>query len=273
MHDILVPSGRFTRLRNSFRYPFQSSVLARVPLVGTRVPWRAFWQRQPLGVTRPSERLLDRYAVAASQTGARCAAGALASAEAARGAATAAQRAGRSAARLDRRALPLLAAGAAAGALTMYYADPHAGRRRRALVRDRVVHVGHVVTRSVPQRVEKRMRFLRGVATGVRHDAAEFVHIDGQHAAFVDNETLVARVRSEALRNRHIHAGEIHVDAYEGYVTLRGETCSGEIEDLIEATARIDGVRGVRSYLHTPGTLPPNKAEGYRPHPMPMSAN
>ena len=266
MHDILLPAGHFARLRNSFRYPYQSSVLARIPLVRTRLPWRAFWERQPLGVTRRSERLLDCYAAAASRTGAWCSAAALASAEAA-------QRAARSAARLDRRTLPLFAAGAAAGALTMYYGDPHAGRRRRALVRDRFAHLGHIVTRSVPRRVEKRMRFLRGVATGVRHDAVEFVRVDGHHSGFVDNETLVARVRSEVLRNRHIKAGEIHVDAYEGYVTLRGEVCTGEIDALVAATARVEGVRGVRNYLHTPGTLPPNKAEGYRPHPMPLSSN
>ncbi len=273
MHDILLPAGRFARLRNTFRYPFQSSALARMPLVGTRVPWRAFWRRQPLGVTRRSERFLDRHAMATSRTGALCSAAALASADAARGATRTAQRAARNVTRLDRRTLPLFAAGAAAGALAMYYADPHAGRRRRALVRDRFAHLGHVVTRTVPHRVERRMRFLRGVATGVRHEAAEFVRVDGHHAEFVDNETLVARVRSEVLRNRHIKAGEIHVDAYEGYVTLRGEVSAGEIEDLVEATAHVEGVQGVRSYLHTPGTLPPNKAEAYRPHPMPLSPN
>ena len=117
------------------------------------------------------------------------------------------------------------------------------------------------------------MRFMRGVATGVRHDAAALVHVDGRHEAFVDDETLVARVRSEVLRNRHVKAGEIRIDAYEGYVTLRGEVPSHEITELVSATARVEGVRGVRNYLHTPGSLPPNKAEGYVPHPMPMDGS
>ncbi len=167
----------------------------------------------------------------------------------------------------------LAAASGAAGAFAMYFADPHAGRRRRALMRDRFVHVGHVVTRRLPLRLERRMRFMRGVATGVRHDAAAFVHVDGRHEAFVDDETLVARVRSEVLRNRHVKAGEIRIDAYEGYVTLRGEVPSHEITELVSATARVEGVRGVRNYLHTPGSLPPNKAEGYVPHPMPMDGS
>ena len=155
----------------------------------------------------------------------------------------------------------------------MYYADPHAGRRRRALMRDRLVHAGHLITRRAPLRVERRMRFMRGVASGVRHDAAALVHIDGGHERIADDETLVARVRSEVLRDRHVKAGEIHIDAYEGIVTLRGQAGAHEISDLVTATTRVEGVRGVRNYLHTPGTPPPNKAEGYAPHPMPVDGS
>jgi BON domain-containing protein len=268
MHDILLPTNRLIRLRNSFRYPFQSSMLARTPIAGARVPLREFWRRQPPGMTRRSERLLERTMGAASRTGAWCSTAALASADAARAAGAKARTAARGAPRPERSALPLLAAGAAAGALAMYFADPHAGRRRRALVRDRFVHVGHIVTRRLPMRVERRMRFIRGVATGVGHDAAALVHIDGRHESFADDETLVARVRSEVLRDRHVKAGEIHIDAYEGIVTLRGEADSHEIGDLVTATTRVEGVRGVRNYLHTPGSLPPNKADGYAPHPI-----
>ncbi len=268
MHDILLPPNRVTRLRNSFRYPFQSSMLARAPIAGARVPLREFWRRQPLGITWRSERLLGRTIGAASRTGAWCSTAALASSAAARAAGTTARTAAREAARLDRRALPLLAAGAAAGACAMYFADPHSGRRRRALMRDRFVHAGHVITRRLPLRVERRMRFVRGVATGVGHEAAALVHPNGGHAALVDDETLVARVRSEVLRDRHVKAGEIHIDAYEGIVTLRGQADSREISDLVTATTRVEGVRGVRNYLHTPGTPPPNKAESYAPHPL-----
>jgi hypothetical protein len=157
----------------------------------------------------------------------------------------------------------LLVAGATAGALGMYYLDPHAGRRRRGLVRDRLAHMRRVVTRQVPRTVERKGRFVGGVAKGIRHDAAEMVHLDGHHAV-VDDETLVARVRSETLRQREIKAGEIHVDAYEGCVTLRGQLeHEAEIRHLIEAVRRVEGVREVRSYLHLPGTVPPNKAESY----------
>jgi hypothetical protein len=61
-----------------------------------------------------------------------------------------------------------------------------------------------------------------------------------------------------------IKAGEINVEAYDGCVTLRGQLeHPGDIRRLVEATRRVEGVREVRSYLHLPGTLPPNKAEIY----------
>ncbi len=227
MLDLLLPTNRLTRLRDSRRHRrrFRAPIAVRLPGAARRVRMRESWRLTA-----------------------------------------------KAAARVNRRTLPMLLAGAVAGALAMFYFDPHQGRRRRALVRDRIVHIGHLFTRDVPHRVEKRGRFLRGVAKGVTHEAAELAHINGGHPGFVDDETLVARVRSEALRDRHFKAGEIHADAYEGCVTLRGQLDASDIHDLIEATKRVEGVRQVRSFLHTPGTPPPNKAEAYLPHPAPVPA-
>lgn len=156
-----------------------------------------------------------------------------------------------------------LAAGAAIGALAVYYLDPHQGRRRRALLRDKLAHFRNVVTRELPQKASRRVRFLSGVAKGVRHNALELVH--SENGRIEDDETLVARVRSEVLRDPRYKPGEIHVDAYEGCVTLRGQLDNpADIERLINATKHVEGVREVRSYLHLPDTLPPNKAEVYR---------
>jgi hypothetical protein len=254
MHAILLPANRLARLRNSYRFPFQASVLARIPVVGGRVPLRGFWRRAPLRAADTAERSMDRIVPSVTRMGALCSSAALRTVDATRRAAVAATHA-------DRRAMPALVAGATAGAIGMFYFDPQQRRRRRALVRDRLAHIRNVVTRDVPHRVERRGRFLRGVAKGVTHEAAEIARVNGHREVFADDETLVARVRSEVLRDRHVHAGEIHVDAYEGCVTLRGQMSEHEIHDLVEATKRVEGVREVRSYLHTPGTLPPNKAE------------
>jgi osmotically-inducible protein OsmY len=147
-----------------------------------------------------------------------------------------------------------------AGALTMYYVDPVSGRRRRALAQDKLAHVKNLLSRRLPHRAEQKARFVRGVARGIGHNAAGVV-LHGNGAA-TDDETLVARVRSEVLRGHWVHAGEIHIDAYEGEVTLRGQLQHPDaIRRLVEQTGRVEGVRRVRSYLHLPGTLAPNKAE------------
>jgi hypothetical protein len=165
------------------------------------------------------------------------------------------------AAKLPRRPIVWVIGAFALGAFLAFFLDSHSGRRRRALVRDKIAHGRRVVRRDVPRIAQKRLRFLGGVAKGVGHNAAELVPHHLRRGA-VDDETLVARVRSEALRGNGVRAGEIHVDAYEGCVTLRGQLeDEDEIKRVVAAAGRIEGVSQVRSYLHLPGTPPPNKAE------------
>jgi hypothetical protein len=164
--------------------------------------------------------------------------------------------------------VPVLLTGVALGAVAMYYLDASYGRRRRALVKDKLAHFGHVVAHDVPRTVERKGRFFGGRAKGIGHH----VMPHNGHAP-VDNETLVARVRSAALRDQRFKAGEIHVDAYEGCVTLRGQLDEpSDIERLVSATKHVDGVNEVRSYLHLPGTPPPNKAEVFERLPAHMAA-
>lgn len=260
MHDILLPSSRLVRLRNSYRNPSQASLAARIPVVRRRVPLRRYWLRQPVHKTRiasgsitdavarlrPSTKSADSVRVDSLHPRLR------------RGSSKSAK------------SLVTLLACAAAGALAMFYLDPQQGRRRRALARDRLAHFGHVFSRDVPNNVERRGRFLRGKMRGLGHEAAGLAHLNG-HQGYVDDETLVDRVRSEALREAGVAPGRINVDAYEGCVTLRGQLESEEdIHRLINETRRVEGVHEVRSYLHLPGTLPPNKAESYQTVPEQM---
>ncbi|MBF6600781.1 MAG: BON domain-containing protein [Dehalococcoidia bacterium] len=352
MHDILLPSRRRTRLRNARRYPDEAAFLARLPLLGDRVPLRPYWRRRPVRPARLWRQMLrsspifgglaqrflrdtsggDAFgdlgnsAMSAARDGAttaRCAAddaitrgkkwqanlrdspSVRAGAQRTRQAAIAATLAGQrmrgmmDAARARRAAKRTAAAagerapkgnverqklgrdvgkrgrkrsrgsrrsamfiGVAIGAMLMYWFDSMSGRRRRALVRDRFAHIAHIFSRQIPDRLERRGRFLRGVARGLRHDATSLLP-NGDRPA-VDDETLVDRVRSEVLRGHGIKAGEIHLDAYAGVVTLRGQLqYPDQIRRLIEDTSRTEGVRQVRSYLHLPGTLAPNKAEIY----------
>jgi hypothetical protein len=294
MHEILLPKSRLARVRNSIRHPDQAALIARVPLAGRRVPFRTIWRRQGVDPRRmldhsaaylrehlpalreqlPSVRgrlpgvhehlpaLRERAATAAQSAPVHRARDVTsAAARAAQQATAAGARNARDlAGKAPRGRMTAILLSFALGALLVYFFDAHSGRRRRALVRDRITHARRVVRRDVPRNVQKRTRFLGGVARGVRHNAAELVphHLRRTH---IDDDTLVARVRSEALRGGGIRPGEIHVDAYEGCVTLRGQLeREGEIAAVVRAVGRIEGVAEVRSYLHLPGTYPPNKA-------------
>jgi len=265
MHQILTPKSRLARLRNSYRHPDQAIVLARIPVVRERVPLRRQWSTQAIDARRVVRHGIDALGDAASMA---VTAG-VGAASQVRGAIR--QR------RPDRRMsmprvrpamLPVLITGVALGAVAMYYLDASYGRRRRALVKDKLAHLGHVVTHDVPRTVERKGRFFGGRAKGIGHH----VMPSNGHEP-VDNETLVARVRSAALRDDRFKAGEIHADAYEGCVTLRGQLDDeDDIRRLVDATKHVEGVREVRSYLHLPGTPPPNKAEVFERLPAHMGA-
>jgi len=286
MHEILLPSSRYRRLLGTRRHPDQAAIAARMPVLGRRVPMREYWRAQPVRAGRATRH------VAADAWNA-IGAGAF---SAAMGMRRMAERRARPALRDIRERLPrrapssrtpeatrqrrmsftggvfgrtvIFAIGLGAGILGMYYFDQHQGRRRRALLRDKAVHFKNVMTRNMPQRIEKRGRFFRGVARGVVHHAADALPFNGHPA--VDDETLVARVRSEVLRDQRLKAGEIHIDAYQGCVTLRGQLeHPDEIRKLVRDTAHVEGVREVRNFLHLPGTPPPNKAEVYSRYEVP----
>lgn len=268
MHEILLPTNRLTRIANSYRYPFQAALAARTPLINQRVPMRAYWQRQPLAATRAAEQYIGSMLGRRREMGWMCS-------NIARWATDARQSTMRTRTRFGddggypmRVTMPRVLAGIAIGALGMYYLDPREGRRRRALVRDQFAHGRHVLTRDIPETIEKRGRFLRGKVRGIGHEAAELIRINGHHEP-VDDETLVDRVRSEVLRDNRFKAGEINIDAYHGSVTLRGQMQPDDARRLLHAVKDVDGVRQVRSYLHPPGTLPPNKAEVYEKERVP----
>ncbi len=326
MHDILLPENRLVRLRNTYRYPAQATLAARLPVIGRRVPMRGFWRSRRLGTARMAETALTAVAGTASAAATMSGRGILAGAQRVRGmepqartvahraadaartatdrasdaahaarerAAATAQEAAKRAhvaresaatathiandgrehvaahtyemrerAGFGRTSFQMVLGVFAAGALLMYLVDPAQGRRRRALLRDRAVHFGHVFSR-LPSQLSRRGRAVRGPVRGVRHGMLHLVRsnprVEGD-----DAETLVARVRSEVLRDGRFKAGEINIDAYEGCVTLRGQfDRDADIRWLIDATKRVEGVSEVRSYLHLPDQLPPNKAEVY----------
>lgn len=132
-----------------------------------------------------------------------------------------------------------LAAAFAAGAIAMYYMDPVAGRRRRALVHDRSVAAGHDAEDFARTRSKRAGDHVRGMFARTRERLSN---------APIDDSQLHERIRA---RLGHVidHPGEINVDVQNGHVVLRGIASSQEIEDVVSTVSSMRGVEGVDNRL------------------------
>ena len=132
----------------------------------------------------------------------------------------------------------------------MYFLDPERGRRRRALVRDRLTHAARVSGDAVGATGRDVAHRTSGAGARIRR----LVNRDGR----TDDRVLVERVRSQLGRLvSHPHA--IRVAASDGIVTLRGPILEAEAPRLLSAVERIRGVRSVTSELEEhahPGNVP-----------------
>jgi uncharacterized membrane protein len=122
----------------------------------------------------------------------------------------------------------------------MYFLDPERGRRRRALVRDRLTHAARVGGDAVGATGRDVAHRTSGAGARLRR----LVNRDSR----ADDRVLVERVRAQLGRLvSHPHA--IRVDASDGIVTLRGAILEAEVPRLLSAVERIRGVRSVTSEL------------------------
>ncbi len=138
---------------------------------------------------------------------------------------------------------------AASGLGLMYFLDPDQGRRRRALVRDQMVHAAHktgdavdATSRDIANRAKGAVAELRG-----RFQDAE-----------VSDDVLRERVRAR-IGAVIGHAGAIDVEVADGIVTLRGPVLAHEVERLLRRVAAVRGVKGVDDRLDVhaePGDIP-----------------
>jgi hypothetical protein len=125
-----------------------------------------------------------------------------------------------------------IAAGLGLGVGLMYFLDPDRGARRRARVRDQLMHASRctgefagVATRDITQR-------LSGVAARLR---------SAGDRRRVDDDILIERARAKLGRVvSHPHA--IRIDALDGMLTVRGPILQSEMKPLLHA---LEGVRGV----------------------------
>ena len=133
----------------------------------------------------------------------------------------------------------LLLGAAAAGAMSMYLLDPDHGRRRRAVMRDRLASG---ISR-LDEAASVASRDLRNRARGVAHEVrSRFTQEE------VPDEILCERVRSR-LGWAVSHPGAIEVSALSGRVTLSGAVLEREYVRLLRTVWAVRGVADVEDRL------------------------
>lgn len=146
----------------------------------------------------------------------------------------------------------LLLVGAAVAAA--YLLDPDRGKSRRVRLQQRV---GGMLRRG-SDRATRKTRFYAGKAQGLKERATG----SGKGEEPANDQTLAMKVQSEVLGGSSYPKEKINVTVEGGVVTLRGEVDSADQAASLEQEIRkISGVIDVRSFLHLPGEVPPNKAE------------
>lgn len=156
-----------------------------------------------------------------------------------------------------RRYLAASVAGAGAGAGAVYFLDPHNGRRRRHIARDRVRKAAQRQRRQA----ERKARYAEGVAAGRKHEQEQREH--PHHAIALDDTTLAQKVETEIFRPADAPKGSVDVNAENGVIYLRGQASQGWIEQLIASARGVQGVKEVKSLLHEAGE-PARTAESAR---------
>jgi BON domain len=139
--------------------------------------------------------------------------------------------------------------GAAAGLGLMYFLDPDQGRRRRALVRDQMVHAAYktgdamdATSRDIANRARGAVAELRG---RLRNET-------------VSDDVLTERVRARVGAVLG-HASSIEVAVQDGQVMLSGPVLAHDVDRLLRRVAAVRGVQGVDNRLEVhaePGNVP-----------------
>ena len=128
---------------------------------------------------------------------------------------------------------------AAVGSAATLLFDPATGRRRRALVGDKLVHAGRLTRRGVGALARDLSNRARGLTAVARRRTA-----DGQ----VDDGTIAERVRAR-LGRACSHPRAVDVFVWNGSVTLRGLILAAEVTPVLEAVATVAGVTNVINEL------------------------
>jgi uncharacterized membrane protein len=132
-----------------------------------------------------------------------------------------------------------LITGVVVGAGAMYLLDPDRGARRRSLLRDQGVHVGHKLGDGLAATARDAKNRTRGAAaefrSRLRHEQ-------------VDDDVLHERVRS-AIGRVVSHPSAITVIVTDDRITLTGHVLADEVDTLMQRVRKVRGVGEVRNEM------------------------
>ena len=154
-----------------------------------------------------------------------------------------------------------LLTGAAIGSGLMFLLDPAAGRRRRALTRDKAGNWSRQAGRAM------RTGFQRTVDTG-RGTAALVGRL--RHGERTGDEAVAQRLR-QCISRHSTHPKAIDVSVNDGVATFSGPILSSELTEVLSCASAISGVRAVENRLEAhdePGSVPALQG---KPHRRPWS--
>src|SRR5262249_31217768 len=121
----------------------------------------------------------------------------------------------------------------------MYFLDPVFGRRRRALLQDKVIHFSKLAARGVNVIARDSSHRIQGLV-------AESTHAFKTEP--VEDDILVERVRS-AIGRAVSHPHSIDVNVTDGWVTLSGSVLAEERKRLAQCVKKVRGVEFLEDRL------------------------
>ena len=127
----------------------------------------------------------------------------------------------------------------ASGAAAMYFLDPVAGRRRRALARDQGVSAAHDLEEGARKARRRVSDHAQGAAAELRSTMDD---------APVSDEKLEARIRS-TLGHMVDRPGDITVQVNDGHVVLGGTANPDEVASVTRELAGMNGVADVENRM------------------------
>ncbi len=135
--------------------------------------------------------------------------------------------------------LPMLA-GLGMGALTMYVMDPRQGRRRRAIMKDKIIKAWRKSGAALDAAGRDIAHRVQGIAAETKGAMRE---------REVSDRVLAERVRSQ-LGRAVSHPSALELDARKGRVRIRGDILKHELPQLLSTVKSVRGVKKVEQDLN-----------------------